>query len=156
MASGLVINSIQDALALASKIHESAQHELVWLIPASIHSLSVRYGFVERAKAFILSGGITRGVVCVSRQNASEIQTFLDIGEDIRHSNDVNELFMFIGDKRESISAINIGVSDYLLDTPVTAFWSEDPTYAAYLLASFENVWSHAIPAQERIEELLK
>ncbi len=154
MASELVINSVQDAIALASKIHETAQQEVVWLIPASIHSLSLHYDFIEKAKAFIQKGGVTRGVMCVSRENAAEIQTFLDIGEDIRHSDAVQELFMYIGDKLESISAINIGVADYTLDTPVTAFWSDDSTYAEYLLASFENVWSHAVPAKERLQEL--
>lgn len=156
MASGIVINSVQDAIALASKIHETAQQEVVWLVPASIHSLSLHYGFIERAKTFIQNGGVTRGVVCISRKNAAEIEMFLDVGEDIRHSDDVHELLMYIGDKRESISSINIGVSDYTLDTPVTAFWSEDPTYAEYLLTSFENVWSQAVPAEKRIQELLK
>ncbi len=75
-------------------------------------------------------------------------------GEDVRHSDEVHELFMYIGDRQQSISAINIGIDEYTLGTPVTAFWSEDPTYAEYLLASFENVWSRAVPAEERIQEL--
>ncbi|MGZ4902884.1 MAG: hypothetical protein ACXV5T_06505 [Halobacteriota archaeon] len=46
---------------------------------------------------------------------------------------------MFVADRRQSISAINIGIDEFALDTPVTAFWSDDRTYAEYLLASFEN-----------------
>ncbi len=61
---------------------------------------------------------------------------------------------MYICDKRESVSAINIGVSDYTLDTLGVAFWSDDATYAEYLLASFETAWSRAVPAMQRIHEL--
>jgi hypothetical protein len=81
---------------------------------------------------------------------------FLDAGEDIRHSDEGHELFMFVGDKQQSISSLNIGVKEFTLDTPVTAFWSDSPNYAEYLVTSFENAWSEAIPAKERIKELLE
>ncbi len=80
----------------------------------------------------------------------------LSLGEDLRHSDLHYEVFMIVGDRRHSLSAINIGVEEYTLDTPITAFWSESPTYAEYLLASFENVWSRAVPAAQKIEELPK
>jgi hypothetical protein len=99
---------------------------------------------------------LSRGVVQISPANITEIQMFLDAGEDIRHSDEVHEVFMFVGDKQQSISSLNIGVKEFTIDTPVTAFWSEDPAYAEYLLTSFEKVWSEAVPAEERIQELLE
>jgi hypothetical protein len=81
---------------------------------------------------------------------------FLDAGEDIRHSDEAHELYMFVGDKQQSISSLNIGVKEFTLDTPVTAFWSDSPNYAEYLVTSFENAWLEAIPAKERIKELLE
>ncbi|MGZ4894592.1 MAG: hypothetical protein ACXV29_11230 [Halobacteriota archaeon] len=156
MPSGIVINSVQDALAVASQILESAQEEVVWLIPASINSLSLAYGGVEQVRAFIQKGGVSRGVVQISPANVKEIQMFLEAGEDIRHSDEAHEVFMYVGDKQHSISAINIDADEYTLDTPVTAFWSESPVYAEYLLASFESAWSDAIPAEKRIQELEK
>ncbi len=36
----------------------------------------------------------------------------LDNGENVRHSDKIPELFMYIGDGRHGISAINIGISD--------------------------------------------
>ncbi|MGZ4920079.1 MAG: hypothetical protein ACXV6K_07005 [Halobacteriota archaeon] len=62
----------------------------------------------------------------------------LGIGEDVHHAGHFQELFMLIGDKQQSISAINIGTPEYTHDTHIVAFWSEDPTYAQYLLSSFE------------------
>lgn len=156
MASGLVINSVQDVLAAALQILESAREEVVWLIPASVNSLSLAYGGVEKVRAFIQQGGVSRGVVRVSPANVKEIQMFLDAGEDIRHSDEVHEVFMYVGDKQQSVSAINTGVEEFTLDTPVTAFWSEDPTYAEYLLTSFENAWARAVPAERRIQELVE
>jgi hypothetical protein len=60
-----------------------------------------------------------------------------------------------VGDKKQSISAINLGVQEYLLDTSISAFWSDSANYAEYLLTSFEKEWSEAVPAEERIQELL-
>ncbi len=92
----------------------------------------------------------------ISRANVDEIRLCVECGEDIRHSGAAHDLFMYVGDTRESVSSINIGAKEYTLDTPVVAFWSESPTYAEYLLASFEAAWSQAISAEERIKELLE
>ncbi|MGZ4908302.1 MAG: hypothetical protein ACXVIG_06475 [Halobacteriota archaeon] len=155
MPAGITINRVQDALAAALQILESAREEVFWLIPASINSLSLTYGGVEKVRAFTQQGGVSRGVVQISPANVKEIQLFLDAGEDIRHSDEAHEVFMFVGDKQQSISSINIGVEEFTLDTPVSAFWSEDPSYAEYLLIAFEYAWSQAVPAAKRIQELL-
>ena len=156
MPSGLVINSVKDVLAAALGILDSTQKEVVWLIPASINSLSLTYGGVEKIRALIQKGGSSRGVVQISPANVNEIQMFLDAGEDIRHSDEGHEVYMFVGDKQQSISSLNIGVREFTLDTPVTAFWTDSPAYAEYLVTSFENVWSKAVPAEERIKDLLE
>ncbi|MGZ4925655.1 MAG: hypothetical protein ACXV4B_04290, partial [Halobacteriota archaeon] len=127
MPSGLIINSVKDVLAAALGILDSAQKEIVWVIPASLNTLSLNYGGVEKIKTFIQMGGLSRGVVQISPANVTEIQMFLDAGEDIRHSDEEHEVFMFVGDKQQSISSLNIGVEEFTLDTPVTAFWSESP-----------------------------
>ncbi len=155
MFAGRVVNGVEDVLAIAGQILDSATEEVIWISPASAHPLSLSRGFVEKTKAFHLRGGTSRGVTTISDSNLQEIQTFLDVDEGIRHSEDVHELFMLVADKRRSISAINIGVSEFTLDTPVISFSSEDPTYAEYLLASFENAWSRGLPAEVRIRELL-
>ncbi len=156
MPSGIVMNGVKDALAAALEILESAQEEVIWLIPASINSLSLTLGFVEKVQGFIQRGGVSRGIVPISHSNVEEIRIFLDAGEDIRHSDNIQEVFMYVGDTRDSVSSINVGVRDYTLDTPGVCFWSQDPTYAEYLLAAFENVWSQAVPAEKRIQELQK
>ena len=154
MSRGFIINGVKDALAAALGILESEQKEVAWLVPPSVHSLATTLGFFEAMKAFIEQGGVSRGIVFVSQENVDEIRMSVDSGELIRHSAAVHEIFMYVGGKQKSVSAMNIGVADYTFDTPVAAFWSEDPTYAEYLLAAFETAWEQAIPAQKRIEEL--
>ncbi len=154
MASGIVITNVHDAFAAAAGILESARYEVAWLIPSSLFSLSLSYGFREQTKAFIERGGVSWGVVSTSQANAAELQANIAIGEDIRRSNAAFELFMFVADRRDSISAVNVGM-DYTLKTPVTAFWSEDPTYAEYLLTSFEAAWAEAEPAARPTDALV-
>jgi hypothetical protein len=109
---------------------------------------------MQSTKLFIQNGGMVKGIVSISRVNIERAWMQLDIDEDLRHSDQIHEVFMLLGDKQQSISAMNIGVQEYTLDTPITAFWSDNPAYAEYLLTSFENAWSEAVPAKERIKEL--
>ncbi len=155
MPTGLIVSGVKDALAVASQILESAQHEVSWLVPPSLLPVSTSYGFVEKTKSFVQNGGVLRGITTISHDNVEGAHMRLDIGEDLRHSDQPHELFLVVGDRQHSISSLNTGVTEYTLDTPVTAFWSDDPTYAAYLLTSFENGWAHAVPAEKRIQELL-
>ncbi len=154
MPSGMVINSVEDAVAVISKILESAEREIVFVTSPSLLSIAGTYDTVEIAKRFIENGGVLRGVTMISRANVEETRMRLEIGLDLRHSEQSHELSLFVGDGRYSISGINTGVDEYTLDAPVTGFWSEDPAYAAFLLGSFENAWSQAVAAEERIREL--
>ncbi len=154
MPPGFIINGVKDALAAALGILESEQKEVAWLVPPSVHSFATTLGLFEAMRIFVKQGGISRGIVSVSHENIDEIRMSVESGEDIRHSDAVHELFMYVGDMRKSVSSINLGLEEYTLDTPVVAYWSEDPKYAEYLLAAFEIAWAQAVPAEERIHEL--
>ncbi|MGZ7171895.1 MAG: hypothetical protein ACXVI1_11930 [Halobacteriota archaeon] len=156
MHAGTVINSVKDVLAVVLGILESAKQEIVFLTPPSLLSLAGNYDTMQSAKRFIQNGGVLRGIMPISRANVETARMRLEIGEDLRHSDQFQEIFMLVGDKRQSISALNLGVREYTLDTAITAFWSESADYAQYLLTSFESVWSEAVPAKERIKELLE
>jgi len=40
------------------------------------------------------------------------------------------------------------------LNAPMAALWTDDPTYAEYLAATFEMLWKQSVLAEERIKEL--
>jgi len=156
MPAGTVIRSVKDVIAVILSIFESAKHEIVFITPDSVMNLAGNYQTMQSAELFVQNGGTIRGIVPILRDNVERVRKRLDFGEDLRHSDRFHEVFMIIGDKQQSISAINLGVQEYSLDTPISAFWSDSPSYAEYLVTIFEKEWSEAVPAEERIKELLK
>jgi ATP-dependent protease HslVU (ClpYQ) peptidase subunit len=79
----------------------------------------------------------------------------LDAGQDVRHFDKHQEIFMVIADKK-SISTISVNAESLSIDTPIVALWSDNPSYAKYLMSTFEMAWEQSIPAAQQIEELLK
>jgi len=156
MTDGKVITNVTDGLAVISSIIESSNNEVVYICPPSLLILSSELGLAERAKLFIQDGGRVRGIADFSYQYIEEIRELLDIGEDVRYIPQYQGIFLLVRDRKESISSMSVDAKSLSVDTPIVALWSEDPTYAEYLVSTFEMAWEQAIPAAERIEELLK
>jgi len=154
MPPGLIISDIKDVFAESLQILETAQEEVILLIPSSMLPVFMSYGCAQKTKTFIQNGGVLRGITNISHANLEVARARLSIGEDLRHTDRHHEFFLIVGDRHYSISSLDTGIEEFTLDTSVNSFWSENPTYAEYLRASFENAWSHAIPAEERIQEL--
>jgi hypothetical protein len=83
------------------------------------------------------------------------VRELLDIGEDVRLVNNQQEV-LFLCDKTESVSSINPVTEDLVLNDQLVAYWTDDPTYAAYLFSSFKAAWTKSVPVADRIQELLK
>ena len=156
MADGIIITSVTDALAICSSIIESASNEVAYLSPPSLLVLASQLGLREKIKLLIQKEARVRGIADFSYQYISEMRELLDIGTDVRHISQYQGIFMLVGDGRESISSMSIDVESLSIDTPLIALWSDDPTYAEYLMSTFEMAWEQSIPAAQRIEELLK
>jgi len=154
MAIGTTITSVTDLLAVASQIIESAERDIVWLIPAPYLVFAAQFNLKEQTKTFIQNGGRSRGITTFSSPYIKQLRERLDFGDDVRHVSDEEELFMLVNDKRESVSAINTGTNDISLGKRIVAYWTDDPTYADYLLSSFEMAWEQSTDAEERIREL--
>jgi phosphatidylserine/phosphatidylglycerophosphate/cardiolipin synthase-like enzyme len=156
MADGKIIKSIIDAIAVALQIIESAENEVAWLVPRPALIYASQYGVNDISKVLIQKGVHIRGITDISYPYIDIVRERLDIGEDVRHFEKYQGEFMLIGDVRQGLSSINIDVESLSLDTPVVALWTDDPTYAEYLMSTFEVAWEQAVPAAQRIEELLK
>ncbi|MGZ4925424.1 MAG: hypothetical protein ACXV4B_03115, partial [Halobacteriota archaeon] len=54
-------------------------------------------------------------------------------------------------------SAINAAdLKGASLSQMVSVLLSDDPTYAQYLTSTFDLLWQQSVPAEQRIQELLK
>jgi hypothetical protein len=53
MASGTIIESVKDAIAVGATIIESAEKEVVWLVPGPVLVFAAQYHLNESSKALI-------------------------------------------------------------------------------------------------------
>jgi hypothetical protein len=156
MAKGTIVESIKDALAVGSSVIESAKNEVVWLLSPNLLVFADQYDITSKSKKLIENGGHVKGVFRITSPYVELARSRLAIGEDVRHDDQYEGVFFLVADRTQSISSIHVNQEDLLVDDPVVAFWSEDSTYAEYLLSNFEQAWTQGVDAQERLQELLK
>jgi len=154
MAKGIIIESVKDALAAGSNIVESAEKEVMWLLEPTILALSFQFGIPNKTKMLIENGGRVRGITKISGSSLDVARKLVDNGEELRHIDQYQGAFMLVGDKKESISSINVNSVDVSLDDPLVAFWTDDQSYTEFLIATFETAWGEGVDAEERIREL--
>ena len=154
MTSGTIVETVKDAIAVASTIIESAQKEVCWLVPAPLLVLAARFNLNDKSRVLIQKGGQERGITEISPLYVEAVSALIDIGVDIRHMEQYSGTFMVVGDSRQSISSMDINAQDLSLDDKIVAFWTENPDYTAYLLSIFDSTWTEATDAQKRIGEL--
>ena len=53
MAGKVVVESVTDALAVASNVVESAKNEIVWLLPPEMLIFSTQFGMADKCKTLI-------------------------------------------------------------------------------------------------------
>jgi hypothetical protein len=146
-----IVESVKDAIAVASTIIESAEKEIAWLLPAPILVMAAQHNV--QSKSLIQKGGKVRGITTISSPYVETVSKLLESGVDVRHTQNYTGSFMVVADKSQSVSAIHLNVEDISLDDKIVAFWTDDPDYAEYLLSSFDMVWAEAIDAQKRMNE---
>lgn len=157
MANKASLKNVKDAIAAGSAIVESAKNEIIWLVPPQMLVFAAQYGLTNKSKMLIEKGGRVRGITSVSSPYISVVRELLDNGEDVRHVDQYPGEFMLVADKSKSISSIaqqKVDMRDLTLDDRVAAFWTDDPSYAEYLLTTFEAAWEEAVDAKRRIQEL--
>jgi len=154
MAKGIIIESVKDALAAGSNILESAEKEVVWLLEPAILALSFQFDIPNKSKMLIEKGGRVRGITKISGTSFDVARRLLDNGEELRLIDQYQGALMLVGDKKESISSINVNMEDVSIDDPLVAFWTDDQAYADFLIATFETAWNEAVDEEKRLREL--
>jgi hypothetical protein len=159
MVHKTLLENVKDVIAAGSTLVESAQNEIMWLLPPQMLVFAGQFGLTDKSKMFIEKGGRVRGITQISATDVRVVRELLDIGEDVRHIDLYRGEFMLVVDRRESISSIPqqiVDLGNLSLDERVVGFWADDPSYAEYLTTTFESEWKEAVDATKRIEELLE
>jgi hypothetical protein len=154
MAGKVIVESVTDALAVASNILESAKSEIVFLLPPEMLVYAAEFDLSKKTKALIENGGRVRGITNVTATYAKVIQKLLENGEEIRHVDRYQGAFMVVADKKESISSIYLDLEELSLDDQLRAFWTDNEAYADYLISTFEFEWESAVDSKKILQEL--
>jgi len=152
-----IVTNIRDAIAAGSSVVGSAKSELIWLLPPQMLGYGVQFGLTDKSKELIRKGGRVRGITHISKPYLDPVRALLDIGEDVRHVNEYQGEFMLVADNRESISSTpqqNVDAERLSLDDTVIGFWTDDPSYAKFLVTIFETSWKDAVDGSTRMRAL--
>jgi len=150
-----ILKSVGDVTTAALTTLKSIEKEWVAVIPAISTVLSSLY-VLEDDKKFIDRGGKIRFITDITYPYVEVIQQHLDLEMEVKHLDKYTGILFFVFDKKISMSGINVGIRRVSLNELVSVLWTDDPIYAEYLTSTFEMLWNQAIPAAQRIEELLK
>jgi sugar-specific transcriptional regulator TrmB len=151
-----IIKNIKEFVAVTMSLVTSCKEGFLFVVPEPALLIVSLFGINDAAKKVIARGGSVRGITDFSYSAIELAQELLDIGEDIRYLSKYRGIYFAVVDGRFCVSAINVDVRRITLDEPVSLLWTNDITYADYLTSTFERLWEQAMPAAERIEELLK
>ncbi len=151
-----IIKSVKEIAAASISNLTSEKKDLVFVLPRSQIIMGSLYGISEASKTFIEQGGRIRCILDITPSIIDLAQEFLDIGYDARHFDNYRGIYFGVFDRKISTTGINVNTERVSLDAPLLILWSDDPTYANYLVSTFELLWEQSIPAAQRIEELLK
>ena len=156
VATFKVIKSVKELVAALLPIVSSMKQEWAMAVPESAAVIASQFGINEAAYEFIKRGGRVRVLLFdMSYPVVKVVQEMIDNGEEVRYFGQEGVVFT-IFDRAACMSAINADITRFSLDQPIAALWTDDPTYARYLTATFEMLWKQAVPAEERIRELLE
>jgi HTH-type transcriptional regulator, sugar sensing transcriptional regulator len=149
-----IIKSVKELVAATIPLLDSMQEEWLVVVPGLATVVASLFGINDAAAALIQRGGKVRTLVDVSYSIIDNVQELLHIGEEVRHTDQHGVMFV-VYDRKHSMTNMNPPRSASL-NAPMTALWTDDPTYALYLASTFEMLWKQAVPAEERIQELLE
>jgi sugar-specific transcriptional regulator TrmB len=151
-----ILKSVKDVMTVSLSALASAEKEWMAVIPPIASVLSSLF-VIEDDKQFIGRGGKIRFITDITYPYVETIREHLDAGMEVRHFDNYSGLLFFVFDGKIGMSVINVAdLKRASLSELVSVLWTDDPTYAQYLGSTFELLWEQSIPAEERIQELLK
>jgi sugar-specific transcriptional regulator TrmB len=151
-----IIKSVKELVAATSTLISSAKNGFLYIVPSEMLVITSLLGINAEAEKLIGRGGHVRGISEVKYSDIAPAQEVLDIGEELRHHDGYGGIYFAVVDSKQSVSAINVDINRISLNESVSLLWTDDPTYAKYLTATFDTLWEQSIPASKQIEKLLQ
>jgi sugar-specific transcriptional regulator TrmB len=156
LATFKIIKSLKELVSFTGSIAATMKNEVMIICPEEIITLASLFGLLEQVKEFVGRGASFRMLTDISYSGIELVNEAAGVGEEIRHLEAYEGVYLAVIDKKVCFHGINLDINRITLNQPIAVLYTDDPTYAQYLLATFEMMWKQAIPAEQRIEELKK
>ncbi len=150
-----IIKSVKELVAVSMPLATAAKNEVIIVTPEELISIASLF-LLDEVKKIIERGASFRTLTDVSYAGIESAKEALDIGEEVRHLDAYQGVYFCVMDRKLCLHGINMDIKRISLNQPIAILYTDDPTYAQYLTATFEMLWQQSVPAEQRIEELKK
>ncbi|MGZ4932678.1 MAG: TrmB family transcriptional regulator [Halobacteriota archaeon] len=151
-----IIKNVKELVSVGLASATAAEKEMLVVSSREIVALASLFGVNNEVKRFIERGGTCKTIFDIPYSMIDVVREMTEIGEEVRHYGPYSGVFFASIDRKICFHAINVDMGRISLSQPLSMLYTDDPTYAGYLVGTFEMLWKQAIPAEQHIEELLK
>ena len=151
-----MFKNVKESVASTISVLNALEKEVLLVIPGPWVVAASLFGITEALMKFIERGGHIRVICDITYPIIEPVQELLDIGEDVRHYDQYAGVYFSVMDRKYCGTTINADIRRMSLEEPASGFMTDDTTYVNSLISTFELLWEQAVPAGQRIEELLK
>ncbi|MGZ4865205.1 MAG: TrmB family transcriptional regulator [Halobacteriota archaeon] len=151
-----IIKSIKELVGIANALTTACDNEVILVSPEEVIAVASLFGILDEVKKLIERGVSFRMLTDVSYSAIEFVKEALDIGEEVRHLDGYRGVYFAVLDRKTCLHGINLDIKHLSLTQPIAMLYTDDPTYAQYLIETFERLWEQSVPAAHRIEELQK
>jgi len=143
VATFKIIKSVKELVTVSIASANSIHDEVLLVVSELMLVIASFFGINDEMKKLIERGGHSRGIIFdVTYSGIELVQELLDIGEDICIYDGYRGLPSGVLDNKICLSSINVDITRASLNEPISMIWTDDPTYAGYLVANFELLWN--------------
>ncbi|MGZ4919265.1 MAG: TrmB family transcriptional regulator [Halobacteriota archaeon] len=156
VATFKILKSMNEVMTATLSGVTAAEKEWIAVVPPILTVFSSLF-VIEGDQEFLDRGGRIQFITDITYPYIELIRQHLDAGMEVRHFEKYSGLLFCAFDGKIGLSAINVAdLKRVSLSVPVSVLWTDDRTFAHYLVSTFELLWEQSMPAEEQIRELLE
>jgi sugar-specific transcriptional regulator TrmB len=151
-----IIKNVKELVSVSLPAVAACQNEVILVAPEEIIAVASLFGILDEVKKMIGRGVRFRTLTDASYAGIEYLKEAIAAGEDVRHLSGYQGVYLAVMDNRICYHGIQMDIKHFSLTEPLAVLYTDNPKYAEYLTATFEMLWDQAIPAEERVRELLE
>jgi HTH-type transcriptional regulator, sugar sensing transcriptional regulator len=150
-----IIKNVKELVGVSLPAAAACENEIVVVTPEEMIAVASLFGILDEVKDMIRRGVRFRMLTDVSYAGIEYLKEAMAAGEEIRHLSGYQGVYLAVIDRRICYHGIQMEIKRFSLAEPLAVLYTDNRKYAEYLTATFEMLWDQAMPASERIRELI-